>query len=811
MNQIWQDLRYAVRTLLKSPGFACVAILTLAIGIGATVAMFSITNSVLLQPLPYRDADRMVNLSGISPVRGITGINVSLVRMQFLQERSHTMDSFGAYLPISSSLTTRGNPEQVNAALATSSLFDLLGAVPEIGRNFLPAEEKSGGANVALISDGFWHSHFGARPDIAGQEMAIDGKSVTIIGVLPGTFQFLLSQPPPEVWFPRVFENPALPLARIYSGAAYLGVIGRLRAGQTVASAQKELDALDNPYKAQYPAYVDTKDYLLVADSLKDSVVGTARASLLVLLAAVGFLLLIGCTNLAGLLLSRATARRKEIAIRSALGASRGRLVQQLLTESLFLSCVGGAIAILLARWALPLLRLLPAGVVPRVEEIRMDGTVLVFSLALCVLTGVAFGLVPSLQTSRRALQDALQDANRGSSGGKGGGRSRSILVVAEVAVALVLICTAGLLIKSFGNLLRVNPGFDPKNVMTFEITLPQARYPQPAQKAELYRRLVESVSATPNIESAGVVSFLPIGGGVRQVFVCPEGTVCQGVGKDPLIAIRQITPDYFTTMRIPLLKGRVFDEHDNANSRIVVIINDTTAKQFYPGQDPIGKHLTQSRGNIEGEIVGVVASVHFGGLSTAYFGEMYLPQEQSQAASMALVVRWKSAPGSVVDSVRAALSKIDPDLPLSGILSMDDVVSVSVAQPRLTTDVTVAFSFLALLLAAIGIYGVMAYSVTQRKQEIAIRMALGAPPASILSLVARQGLQLVVLGVVIGLLGTIAFTRVLGTILFQMSARDPMTLVGVTIVLIAVAAAACYVPARRAMRVDPVTALRGD
>ncbi len=377
--------------------------------------------------------------------------------------------------------------------------------------------------------------------------------------------------------------------------------------------------------------------------------------------------------------------------------------------------------------------------------------------------------------------------------------------------MALVLICTAGLLIKSFGNLLRVNPGFDPKNVMTFEITLPQARYPQPAQKAELYRRLVESVSATPNIESAGVVSFLPIGGGVRQVFVCPEGTVCQGVGKDPLIAIRQITPDYFTTMRIPLLKGRVFDEHDNANSRIVVIINDTTAKQFYPGQDPIGKHLTQSRGNIEGEIVGVVASVHFGGLSTAYFGEMYLPQEQSQAASMALVVRWKSAPGSVVDSVRAALSKIDPDLPLSGILSMDDVVSVSVAQPRLTTDVTVAFSFLALLLAAIGIYGVMAYSVTQRKQEIAIRMALGAPPASILSLVARQGLQLVVLGVVIGLLGTIAFTRVLGTILFQMSARDPMTLVGVTIVLIAVAAAACYVPARRAMRVDPVTALRGD
>jgi putative ABC transport system permease protein len=510
-------------------------------------------------------------------------------------------------------------------------------------------------------------------------------------------------------------------------------------------------------------------------------------------------------------MLSRAIARRKEIAIRNALGASRTRLVRQLLTESLFLSCLGGAVATLLARWALPLLRLLPAGVVPRLEEVRMDGRVLLFSLALCLVTGVAFGLVPSLQTSRSTLQDALKESARGSSGGIRGGRSRSVLVVAEVAVALILICSAGLLIKSFGNLLRVNPGFDPRNVMTFAINLPQSRYPQPAAQAELYRRLVESVRATSSVESAGVVSFLPIGGGVRLVFVCPEGIVCQGVGKDPIIAIRQITPEYFKTMRIPLLRGRVFNDHDNTSSRNVVIINDTTANEFYPGQDPIGKHLAQSRGNIQAEIVGVVASVHFTGLSTPYLGEMYLPQEQSPAASMALVVRSDSPPRPIVDSVRAALAKLDPDLPLFGILSMENVLSVSVAQPRLTAEVTVSFSVLALLLAAIGIYGVMAYSVTQRKQEIAIRMALGAPPASILSLVARQGLQLVMAGVLIGLAGAIAFAHVLSSILFQLSARDPLTLATVTLVLIAVAVVACYVPARRAMRVDPVTALRGD
>jgi putative ABC transport system permease protein len=773
--------------------------------------MFSIANSVLLRPLPYRDPDHLVSISGINRERGLTGVLVSFTRVEQVQAQSHTLEALAGYLPTSSNLGTRGIPEQINSALTMRGLFDLLNASPAMGRNFTAQEDQPGGANVAIISDGFWHSHFGARPDILGQSVVLDAKSVAIVGVLPASFQFPFVQPAPDVWFPRVFENSILTHTQVTSGAGFLTVYARLRPGQTLASAQAELDAIDRNYKLEFPGFADAKNLTLSAALLKETLVGPVRVPLLVLLAAVSFLLLVGCTNLAGLLLSRATARRKEIAIRNALGASRARLVRQLLTESLFLSFLGGGIAILLSSWSLTFLRMLPTGALPRLEEVRIDERVLLFSVVLCLLTGVAFGLVPSLQTSKGGLYEALKESARGSSGGVRGGRSRSILVVTEVALALILICTSGLLVKSFSNLLRVNPGFDPKNVMTFGISLPQSRYPQPAAQAEFYRRFVESVRAIPNVESAGVVSFLPIGGTFRFVYVCPEGTVCQGIGKDPIIAVRQISPDYFKAMRIRLLRGRPFDEFDKTSSRNVVIINDTAAKEFFPGQDPIGKHLLQSRGNIQGEIVGVVASVHFTGLSTPYLGEMYLPQEQSPWASMALVVRSESAPRPIVDSVRAALANLDSDLPLSNILSMEDVLAVSVAQPRLTAKVTAAFSGLALLLAALGIYGVTAYSVTQRKQEIAIRMALGASPSKILMLMTRQGMKLVAIGVAIGLVGSIAFTRVLSSILFQLSARDPLTLASVTIFLIGVAAIACYVPALRATRVDPVTALRSE
>jgi predicted permease len=809
MTELLQDLRYAIRVLLKSPGFTAVALLTLALGIGASTAMFSITNNVLLQPLPYPDADRLVAISGTNVQRNLTGVFISLTRLDIVRARSRAFENFGAYLPLGSSVVLHGAPEQVVSAMTERSLFDVLGVTPAIGRNFTEQEDSPGGPNVAVISNAFWHNHFGGEQNILGQTMEVDGKNTTVVGVLPANFQFPFLQPAPDIWMPRVSDNPALTPAMIRSGAGFLLLYAKLRPGQTVASAQAEIDSLDAAYRKEFPGYVDAQLLTWTVQPLKDSLVAGTQQSLLVLLGAVGFLLLIGCTNLASLLLSRATARRKEVAIRTALGATRTRLVRQLLTETLLLSFLGGILGVALANWSLPLLRLLPPGTLPRLQEIHVDSRALLVALGLCILTGVAFGLVPSLQISKNNLQDALKESSRGSTTGSRSGRSRAALIVIEVAAAMVLICTAGLLMKSFSRLVNVNPGFDPHDVLTMGVNLPPSHYPPPAQQAEFYRKFVEAVQAIPSVKSAAVVSYLPIGSGSRFSFVCPEGTVCQGVGKDQLVAVRQITPDYFNAMHIALLRGREFDAHDKANSQNVVIINDTAAKEFYPGQDALGKRLTQSRGNIPMQVIGIVASVRFQGQGNPLLPEMYMPQAQNPSAAMSLVVRSDSNSQPVIAAVRSALAKQDPDLPLTFVATMDQVLSISVAQQRLIAQLTTAFSVLTLLIAAIGIYGVMAFSVAQRRQEIAIRMAMGATPAGIAQLMAKQGMQLVIAGVALGLAGALAFTRVLQSILFQLSARDPLTFAGVTLVLIAVAVVACYIPARRAMRVDPIIALR--
>lgn len=812
MTELLQDLRYAIRVLAKSPGFTAVALLTLALGIGASTAMFSITNSVLLEPLPYRDAGRLVAISESDKTRGLAGVPISYTRLQEVRAQSRSLEALGAYFVNTGSLSTSGSPELVNTAVTTSDLFTTLGIVPEAGRNFTTQEEGPGGANVAIISDSFWHNHFGGRHDIVGQTLNLDGKSQAIIGVLPASFEFPFTQPVPDVWLPRIFEVPFLKPVQVYSGAGFLTLYAKLPIGMTRESVARELATIDKTYKAEHQGFADTFPGLTMdVVPLKESIVGPIRTPLLVLLSAVGFLLLIGCTNLASLLLSRATARRKEIAIRTALGASRRRLVRQLLTETLLLSFAGGVLGVAVAKWSLPALRLLPPGTLPRIAEIYVDARALLVALGLCVVTGVAFGLVPSLQISNNKLQDALKESSRGSSSGGRAGRSRATLVVIEVAAAMVLICTAGLLLKSFNKLIAVDPGFDPHNVMSFGVNLPPARYATPQSKTEFYRRLAESVSAIPHVSSVGVVSYLPVGGGSRLSYICPQGMVCQGIGKDPLAAMREISPDYFKTMRISLLRGRAFSDHDNANSQNVAIVNDTFAKQFFDGEDPVGKHVMQDRGNIQCEIVGVVSSVHFFGLATPFLPELYLPQEQSPIAFMSVVARSDSDSQALTGALRAAVGKLDSDMPLTNLLSMDDVLSASVAQPRLISGLTAAFSVLTLAIAAIGIYGVMAFSVAQRKQEIAIRMAMGATPGGIAKLMARQGLQLVIVGIVLGLAGALAFTRVLQSILFQLSAHDPLTFAGVTLILVAVAVVACYVPARRAMRVDPIIALRVD
>jgi putative ABC transport system permease protein len=814
LESFLQDIRFAFRTLGKNPGFTAVAILTLALGIGANAALFSVTNAVLLRPLPYPDSDRLAFLTMEDPSRGIVGLNVSYIRLQFLQQQSRTLESVGAaFIPWSSALSTQGSPEQIPSAIATRSIFEALGVAPSTGRLFSADDERPAGPNVVILSDAFWHSHFGGRSDVLGQTLRIDGRSDEIIGVLPPSFRFPFVQPEPLIWLPRVFENPLFPPDRVNSGAAFLNVFARIRAGETIHHVQSELASLDNAYAKMFPGFADAQRVSSRATSLKESLVGPLQTRILVIFSAVGFVLLIVCVNLAALLLARATTRNSEIAIRRAIGASPSRLIRQLMTESLLLSTLGGAAGLAFAALAPRILSTLPDGTLPRIEDIGIDSRVVWFSLALSLLTGLLFGLTPALQSARANLIDALKQDSRGSFGNVRATRTRAILVVAEIAVAVVLVSGAGLLLKSFSRLTRVNPGFDPENVTTLSIALPQTRYPQRAQQAEFYRRLVEEAAALPGVESAGVTSYLPIGGGTRFVYICPEGTVCQGIGKDPIAAVRHISPGYMKTMRVPLLRGRLFNEHDIANSRTVCVINEQIASKFFAGQDPVGKRLIQSRGNIDTEIVGVVGDVRYRGLNAETTAELYVPFGQSAVPipNMSLVLRSSSALQSLVISVRATVAKLDPDLPLSNIASMSEVISVSVEQPRLTARVVAAFGGLALFLAAMGLYGVMAFSVLQRKQEIAIRVALGASPAAILNLVARQGITLVGAGIAVGLAAALALTRLFSAILFQTNARDPLTLASISILLMLVAMLACYLPARRAMRVDPILALRHD
>jgi putative ABC transport system permease protein len=811
IETLLQDLRFGARMLRKNLGFTVVAVLTLALSIGANTAIFSVIDAVLLRPLPYKNSDQLVSIAANNIQRGISGLPVSFTKMTRVREQTRALESVGAYYPVNASLTTRGVPEQVSAARATAGFFDVLGVVPAEGRGFLPEEDREGGADVAILSDGFWHSHFGASPGLIGQTILLDGKSVTVVGVLAANFHFPFAQPEPDVWLPRVFEPIALTPAMIRSGASYLAVFARLRPGESLAQCQAELGAISEAYAKDFPGYVDASNYSLELVSLKESLVGPLRVTLLLLLSAVGFVLLIGCTNIASMLLARSTTRQKEIAIRQALGASPPRLIRQLLTESVLLSALGGIVGVALAAGGLRLLRLLPPGTLPRIEEVSLDAGVLIFSLVLCIITGIAFGLVPSLLASHRDVNEILKESGRGSNEGRKSRSSRAALVMVEVAVAVVLVSSAGLLLKSFGNLMHVDPGFSPSNVTTFLMTLPKSRYPQPTQQAEFYRRLVESVQSLPGVESAGVSSFLPLAGALRYVYFCPEGTVCQGLGKDPVIAVRQISPDYLHTMRIPLLRGRTFNAQDIAGVKPVVIINQTVAQKYFPAQDAIGKHLANSRDKIQMEIVGIVGDVKFTGLNTPYIPEMYMPQLQNPAATMTLVVRSTSNPQPLIAAVRQKAAEIDPDLPFSNVASMNEVVSASVAQPRLTTQFTGFFAALALLLTAVGVYGVLAYSVTQRIHEMGIRMALGASRSEILKMVVGQGMKLVAFGLILGLVVSLAATRLLATLLFGTSARDPLTFAAVTLLLLVVALFAAYIPARRASLVDPIVALRHE
>jgi len=809
MHSLVQDVKFAARLLRKNPGFTAVAVLTLALGIGANSMIFSVVNAVLLQPLPYRGPGQLLFISSSDARTKVNGINVSFTKFSLLREQHQVLESIAAYYVTSLSLVTEREPEAISGARATHDFFSVLGVSPARGRSFVPEDEVEGAPDVAVISDGFWHSHFAADEHILGKSLRLDGRSVTIVGVLPPMFQFPLQFPKPEVWLPRVSDPAFLTREQVRTGASYLNVLARMRGGETLERARAELDTLTSRYVGQFPGFVDSSKYGTSAVSLQDTIVGSSRPGLALLLAAVGFVLLIACANVANLLLARATAREREMALRKALGASSTRLVRQLLIESMLLSFLGGIVGVSLAVTVLPAVRAFSPGSVPRLAETRLDGSVLVYSLLLCVAAGVLFGLMPALQAAGRDLQTALKEGSRGSSEGGHRGKLRGLLVVSEMALALVLMTGAGLLIESFSRLLQVNPGFSPASVMTFPINLPPGPYAEPEKQVLFYRQLLEKARSVPGVEAAGVTTYLPLAGGARFIYFCPEGLACQGIGKDPTAALRLVSADYFAAVRTPVLKGRVFSERDTNTAPPVLVINQTLADHYWPGQDPIGGHVANSRDRIQREVVGVVSDVKFTALNAPSVEEMYMPIEQLPALAATLVVRSSGNPQAVVTAVRAKFADVDPSLPVTGIASMDSVVAASVAQPRLILSFVILFAGFALLLAAIGIYGVMAYSVASRRHEMGIRMSLGAETRDVLRLVVGPGMRLALLGILVGLVTSLAMTRLLVTLLFGVGATDPLAFSAAAIVLLLTALLACYLPARRATRVDPIAILR--
>ncbi len=810
MGKVWQDAKFGLRVLKQSPVFTIVAVLTLALGVGANTAIFSVMNAVLLRPFSYPDPARLLAVNEID-LRNHNPLNVSFTKFEQIKAQSKTLEATAAYYTLSMSLTTKREVEPVAAARVSPGFFSILGATPNQGRSFLPQEDQPGGADVVVISDSFWHSHFGGDPELVGKPIALDGKTFTVVGILPANFKFPITFPEPQIWLPRVFETTFVRAELVHSGAAYLSLVARMHQGETLGQVQSELDTINSNYKQLFGNFADAARFGLSAVTLEDSVLGALRPSLLVLLAAVGFVLLIACANVASMLLVRATARQKEIAIRKALGATRAQLIRQLLTESLILSLVGGAIGVALAASLIPLFRSIAPGTVPRLEQATVDIPVLLFSLVLCGITALAFGLVPALQVSGWNLHNSLQEGGRGSSDGSGRGRLRAILVVIEIAVALVLMTGAGLLTKSFVRTLTVDKGFESQNVMTFPLALPSGRYPQPELQAEFYRRLVDQVKNLPGVQTAAVTTYLPLSGSSRFVFFCPEGLACQGLGKDPVIAVRQVTPDYFQTIHTPLLKGRVFTDQDLATTQPVVIVNEEVAHRYWSNQDPLGKHLANSRDQIQRVVVGVVADVKFNTLTSPIVDEMYLPLPQNPGATATLIVRSQSDRQSLVTAVRQQVAQLDFSLAISGVQSLDEVVSLSVAQPRVVMQFVGVFAGLALFLSAIGIYAVMAYTVSQRKRELGIRMALGAQRWQILKLVLSNGMRLTLIGVVCGIAISLALTRLLAGLLFDMRSTDPVAFGAAAVLLVITAFLACYLPARKASRLDPMVALRFD
>jgi putative ABC transport system permease protein len=799
------DLRYALRMQRKNPGFTIIAVIALALGIGANTAIFSVVNTILLQPLPYKDPEQLVMVWEENAKQGYPTDTPTAANFIDWRDQNKLFEGMAAIDETSFNLTGSSDPERLDGRRVSASLFPLLGVDPHVGRVFTAAEDQPGSGHVVLLSYGLWQRRFGGDAGIVGKTLTLNGASYTVVGVMPPRFQFPTADD--DVWVPIAFT----PEEAANRNSHYLTVLGRLKPGVTLAQAQAEMSTIATRLQQQYPQ--TNTDLGAVITPLHEHLVGDIKPALLILLGAVGLVLLIACANVANLLLARAAVRQKEIAVRVALGARRGRLIRQFLTESVLLSTFGGLVGLAIAYAGIIVLKSFIPDNISQARAISIDYKVLGFTLLVSLATGLIFGLAPAIQSVRFNQIETLKEGGRDAATGGSGKRLRSLLVVAEVAISLVLLIGAGLLINSFLRLRNVDPGFRVDNLLTMKIVLPDQKYEKKAQRSAFYTDLVQRVQSLAGVKSAAVTTNLPLYFQGNSISVNIEGRPEPPPGQELIIVTRIISPGYFDTMTIPLLKGRPLTDQDTDDSPNVVVVSDAMARRFWPGEEAVGKRISIGRVKSQDDwiqVVGVVKDVRQFELNADPKPQMYLTHRQyGFFDAQDLVVKTDIDPASMANAVRKAVAEIDKDQPVSNIRTMETILAASIARQRFSMLLLAIFASVALVLAAVGIYGVMSYSVAQRTHEIGIRMALGAGTTAVLRLAVGYGFKLVVIGVAIGLIAALALTRVMSTLLFGVTATDPMTFTLISLLLVGVAAIASYIPARRATRVNPIIALR--
>ena len=794
-----QDFRFALRTFWKSPGFTMVAILALALGIGANAALFSVINTVLLKPLPYPHPERMVEIFETFLPSGYG--SVSTPNFLDWRKQNQAFDHLEACTFSSLNLQSNGEPERIPSVLATAGIFDMLGVKPILGRTFLADEDQPGKPHVVVMSERLWRGRFGGDPNVLGSQITIDGEAATVVGIMPASFQFPAGSYNRNLWMPLQFTGDQLK----ERGSHWMAVVGRLRPGMTMPTGEAEMKQIAAALARQFP---EQKGRSVRMESFQEMIAGNLRPVLLILMGAVGFVLLIACANVANLLLARAASRTREVAVRAALGASRVRLIRQFLTESVLLALAGGVAGAFLADAGVHALAAFAADQIPLANSIHLDGTVFLFLLAVCLAAGIIFGVIPAFQSTGRDLQAGLREGGRSGGAGMRSAGLRNALVIAEFALALVLLVGAGLLMRTLVALSATDPGVVTRGVLTMSVSVPDEKYPKDAMWQRFYEPALDRIRSLPGIRAAGIISLLPLQAWGWNGNFAIEGRPKEDPGRQPLAEFRQISPGYFRAMGIRILKGRDIDSRDSPGALPVVMINAALAKRYFEGQDPVGKKIVWDNSRT---IVGVAANTRQATLDREPIPEIYFPaaQRADSISGMTFVISTGVDPKSITHAVTAAIQSVDPVQPVFGVKTMQQVVSDSLSNRRLYAWLLGIFAALALTLASAGIYGVMSYLVTQRTQEFGVRMALGASTGNVLRMVLRQALLLIACGLAIGLAGAFAVTRVLANFLFGVKPIDLATFAGVSILLTAVALLATYLPALRATRVDPMVALR--